>query len=123
MDLRRRPPEAPDLIVACYLTLWGTVVLLPWTTITATLGVLTQLAPEPVWGLTALVIGLLYINALARPERPLHRVAIALAAMFWAWLVMAVALSNPHAALSIMTYSYMVVLSALNALHWTRKGP
>lgn len=114
--------DTTEVFAASYLILWGLIVLLPWTVITTTLGVLLDIAPQAAWGLLSLALGGVRLWALWTARRLLWRLSAGCSIAWYVWFVVSVAQTNPHALQSVMTFALFGVGAGLNlvrSLRWT----
>lgn len=97
LDLRYSRPEPLEVLSGALLLVWGVVLLLPPPTFGTSPGYafMARLAPEGLWAVGALLLGLLQIGGMLYERLALRIAASGLALWFWSSIAAAIFLANP----------------------------
>jgi hypothetical protein len=118
------PVELLELWTATLATLWGVWLIVPWTQTFASspgYSVMAELAPEWVWGLTAITAGIVQGSSLVVGHCRIRRTAALALIALWAFVGSALITANWRA-LSTVTYPLFAVASVLVYLRIPREN-
>ncbi|MDQ3832244.1 MAG: hypothetical protein M3315_01145 [Actinomycetota bacterium] len=118
-------PCSAELLSGAVLALCGVWLLLPFHSFASavTFRGMSQVAPEWVWGLYLLLLGLTRLGAAFFGYAPARRLTAILAAVTWAFIATTFLLSNPRALACVMVVSFAAFdLGIARRLTWRGTG-